>query len=112
MGLAERLKQRPAASGASAASLGAEAAPEVFHDIKGELHRGIVDKLDLEVFDKLAPERRREELRTIQSAQVARGELPLNQVERERSGIHLLDVECEHALQMISSGYPLSLLII
>jgi pilus assembly protein CpaF len=91
MGLAERLKQRGHTNGAAANALGVEAAPEVFHELKRELHRGIVDKLDLEAFEKLPQDRRRDELRNILATQVTRSELPLNQLERERMVQELLD---------------------
>ena len=91
MGLGERLRER--ANGAAAPSGGGlpEATPEVFHDLKGDLHRRIVDSLDLQAFEKLAPERRREELRAVLAGQVTHSELPLNGVERERMVQELLN---------------------
>jgi pilus assembly protein CpaF len=90
VGLADRLKQR-ANEPAAAHAMVAETAPQDFHDLKGELHRRIVDALDLQAFDKLAPERRRDELRNVLAAEIARRELPLNQIERERMVQELLD---------------------
>jgi pilus assembly protein CpaF len=91
MGLGERLRER--ANGAAAVVGGGlpDAAPEVFHDLKGDLHRRIVDALDLQAFEKLAPERRREELRGVLAAEVTRSDLPLNGVERERMVQELLN---------------------
>ncbi len=89
MGLADRLKQR--ANEPVAHAPVAETAPQDFHDLKGELHRRIVDALDLQAFDKLPLERRREELRTVLAGEIARRDLPLNQIERERMVQELLD---------------------
>ncbi|WP_243337470.1 CpaF family protein [Anaeromyxobacter soli] len=92
MGLGERLRQRASsASPAAATALAPESAPEVFHDLKTELHRRIIDKLDLQAFERLPPERRRDELRAVLSGEIGRSELPLNQLERERMVGELLD---------------------
>ncbi|WP_242343572.1 CpaF family protein [Anaeromyxobacter terrae] len=92
MGLGERLRQRASsATPAAASALAPESAPEVFHDLKTELHRRIIDKLDLQAFERLPPERRRDELRAVLSGEIGRSELPLNQLERERMVGELLD---------------------
>jgi len=50
-----------------------------------------VDKLDLKTFDRLPEERRRDQLRSILSAEIATAEVPLNQIERERMIQELMD---------------------
>lgn len=90
MGLADRLKQRSTEQ-APAHALVAESAPQDFHDLKGELHRRIVDALDLQAFDRLPQERRKDELRNVLAGEITRRDLPLNQIERERMLQELLD---------------------
>ena len=91
MGLNDRLKQRAGNGVPAAPAVVAERAPDAFHDLKAELHRRTVDAIDLHVFDRLPPERRRDELRSVLTAEIVRSELPLNQVERERMVQELLD---------------------
>jgi pilus assembly protein CpaF len=97
MGLGERLRRAPDPSPSSGEASGAaaeatpEAAPEAFHDLKAELHRRIIDKLDLKTVEKLSPDRLRDELRTALGAVVAGSPVPLNQHERERMIQDLLD---------------------
>ncbi|BDG08490.1 CpaF family protein [Anaeromyxobacter paludicola] len=86
MQLSERLKQ------GSARVAGEAGEPsEAFHKLKGELHRRLIDKLDLETLQKLTPERLREDLRATLAVVVADTRLPLNQPERERMIQELLD---------------------
>jgi pilus assembly protein CpaF len=96
MGLADRLRQAPEAPAAvttdtSASPPAGEAAPEAFHDLKAELHRRIIDKLDLKTIEKLPPDRLRDELRAALGGVVAGAPIPLNQAERERMIQDLLD---------------------
>jgi pilus assembly protein CpaF len=91
MGLGDRLRQRAVVAAPAAGGALPDVAPDVFHDLKGELHHRIVDALDLAAFEKLAPERRRDELRAVLASEVARSELPLNAIERERMVQELLD---------------------
>ena len=93
MGLGERLRQRAnGAGGAPATPARAPSAPEAFHDLKGELHRRIIDSLDLKAIEKLPPERLRERAAQRRSASMRRGSsVPLNQAERERMVQELLD---------------------
>jgi pilus assembly protein CpaF len=91
MRLGERIRERANGAAPSVGNGLPEATPEVFHDLKGDLHRRIVDALDLQAFEKLAPERRRDELRGVLTAEVTRNELPLNGVERERMVQELLN---------------------
>jgi pilus assembly protein CpaF len=60
-------------------------------EMKDDLHRRLVDKLDLTAMDKLPPERIREELRGLVSGMIASSKIPLNQVEREQLVQELLD---------------------
>jgi pilus assembly protein CpaF len=96
MGLGDRLRRAPEAQSTpsdvgAVAAPASEAAPEAFHDLKAELHRRIIDKLDLKNVEKLAPDRLRDELRTVLGAVVAGAPIPLNQAERERMIQDLLD---------------------
>jgi len=93
MALSDRLRAPlvPAA-GASPAGAGDDGASmDAFHDLKAELHRRIIDKLDLKTIEKLPPDRLREELRGVLGATVAGSPVPLNQTERERMIQDLLD---------------------
>jgi pilus assembly protein CpaF len=63
----------------------------IFRDVKDELHRRLVDRLDLKNIEKLAPERVVHELRSILSSMVGASKIPLNQYERERLIQDLLD---------------------
>jgi pilus assembly protein CpaF len=96
MGLAERLRRAPAAETPADAAIGTpgapqEAAPEGYHDFTADLHRRIIDKLDLKTIEKLPPDRLRDELRSVLAGMVSSAPLPLNQVERERMLQELLD---------------------
>jgi pilus assembly protein CpaF len=88
MALSERLRHRQN----GAASPGAlEATPEAYLTLKSELHRRVVDKLDVKTLQSLDPERLREELRELLGSAVASARAPLNQPERERMVQELLD---------------------
>jgi len=63
----------------------------VFSELKEELHRRLVDRLDLKNVEKLPPERIREELRSIVASMVGASKVPLNQFERERLIQDLID---------------------
>jgi pilus assembly protein CpaF len=89
MGLSERLRRGTPAS-VPPAGAAADAAPE-FRELKGELHRRLVDRLDLKALERLAPERVREELRALLVGMVAGGAVPLNQFERDRLIQEILD---------------------
>ncbi|MGI5862204.1 MAG: CpaF family protein [Myxococcales bacterium] len=92
MGLNERLRSRAAEASAEA---GAASAPgfdsQHFHDLKVELHRGLIDQLDLKSFEKLDPAELRAELRPTLVEMVSAPDLPLNRFERERMVEELLD---------------------
>src|SRR5262245_25635067 len=66
-------------------------APEVYQDLKAELHERLIDKLDLTTIDKLPREQLREELRLILGSILAGTDLPLNRGEREQMVEELLD---------------------
>jgi len=68
-----------------------EVTPAIYHDLKGELHQRLVDKLDLKTIEKLPREQLREELRVILSGILVTTELPLNRLEREQMVEELLD---------------------
>lgn len=92
MALTDRLRDRSQAPGGTARTAGVtEQAPQVFHDLKGELHRSVVDKLDLQAFDRMPVEERVEQLRKVLAAEVSRATVPLNAAERERMTQELLD---------------------
>jgi hypothetical protein len=67
--------------------------PEVqtFHDLKGSLHRRIIDRLDLAALGKLPPERLRDELRQTLATLLANEEAALTRPERERMVDELID---------------------
>ncbi|HEY4185524.1 MAG TPA: CpaF family protein [Polyangia bacterium] len=64
---------------------------EAYQSLKGELHKGLIDKLDLRTIDQLTREQLREELRQILGVVLAGTELPLNRAERELLFEELLD---------------------
>jgi pilus assembly protein CpaF len=91
MPLSERLLQpqprEPLAPGPSPG----EGERAVYRELKDELHRRLVDRLDLKNIEKLSPERVKEELRGILSSMVGASKVPLNQFERERLVQEILD---------------------
>jgi pilus assembly protein CpaF len=93
MGLSDRLRQR--ASGANGAPPDGAApstmSAQAFHDIKSELHRRVVDSLDLKNLDKVPADRLREQLRSVLGTTLAGAQVPLNQAEREQMLQDLLD---------------------
>jgi len=97
MGLRDRLKQGGAtgpSSGTPAALLPtafATLSPEIYHELKGELHKGLIDKLDLKEIDKLPRDQLLEELRVILGGILSGTNLPLNRPEREQMVEELLD---------------------
>src|SRR3954471_5450447 len=94
MGLRERLKQQTSPGvptlGGGPAAYGA-ISPEIYHDLKGELHQRLIDKLDLKTIEKLTREQLREELRVILGSILSGTDLPLNRAEREQMVEELLD---------------------
>jgi pilus assembly protein CpaF len=60
-------------------------------EMKDELHRRLIDKLDLKTLEALPADRIGEELRAIVASMVAASNLPMNQAERERLVQDLLD---------------------
>lgn len=97
MGLRERLTksdQAPGGAGNSATPMPAstsDLAPEIYHEIKRELHQRLVDKLDLKTIEKLPREQLRDELRLLLSGILVGSDLPLNRFEREQMVEALLD---------------------
>ncbi len=91
MRLGERLRQGTASREAPPDAAAVEAAPEHFHQLEAELHRRVVDKLDLAKVEKLPPAQLREELRSVLAASVTASQVPLNAGERERMVQDLLD---------------------
>ncbi len=64
---------------------------DAYQSLKGDLHKGLIDKLDLRTIDQLSREQLREELRQILGVVLAGTELPLNRAERELLFEELLD---------------------
>jgi pilus assembly protein CpaF len=91
MRLDERLRRRTTPRDAPPDATPVEAAPEQFHQLKAELHRRVVDKLDLARIEKLPPAQLEEELRSVLAASVTASQVPLNAGERERMVQDLLD---------------------
>jgi pilus assembly protein CpaF len=89
MGLSDRLKQGtappPVANGNGAP------APEAFRTAKAEIHRRVVDRLDLKALERLPTDRVRDELRAVVAGMVGVTALPLNQYERDRLVQEVMD---------------------
>ncbi len=92
MPLSDRLLQPlPREPATPASARAGDSEPLQFAELKDELHRRLVDRLDLKNIEKLSPERVREEIRSIVASMVGASKLPLNQFERERLVQDLLD---------------------
>ena len=89
MGLTERIRQRNGGVPGAVTAPGVSA--QVFYDLKTDLHRKVIDSLDLKSLEKLPPERLREQLRTVVGPLLAGANVPLNQVERDQMVQDLLD---------------------
>ncbi len=92
MGLSDRLRRGADAGFVSSdleASPGRE--PEIYHDLKLDLHTKLIDRLDLTTLEKLSADEVRNELRTILSGSVTDSEMPLNRSELERMIQEILD---------------------
>ncbi len=88
-----RLGDRLFPGNGNGASSPAPGAPgrEPLKDVKGELHRRLIDRLDLKAMERMAPEKLRDDLRAILAAMVSSSGIPLNTIERERLVQELLD---------------------
>jgi pilus assembly protein CpaF len=89
MGLSERLKggaPSPAARTAGLLPRAAEQEVDPFQEVKAELHKVLVDRLDFKTLEQLEPEVLGDELRKILAELLEKREtpLPLNRLERER----------------------------
>ena len=95
MGLRDRLQRSQTGTYPTPTSTGAgtshTVSVEAYQALKGELHKGLIDKLDLRTIDQLTREQLREELRQILGVVLAGTELPLNRSERELLFEELLD---------------------
>ena len=92
MGLNERLRSRAADASAETGSVsGPGSDSQHFHDLKVELHRQLIDQLNLKSLEKLDPVALRGELRPTLVEMVSAADLPLNRFERERMVEELLD---------------------
>src|SRR5512133_4027057 len=88
MRLSDRLRQAPATgNGVDQPGVTSDA----FREMKGELHRRLVDRLDLKAIERRPAERLREELRGIVAGMVSGSGVALNQIERERLVQEILD---------------------
>jgi pilus assembly protein CpaF len=65
--------------------------PDSYHQLKGELHQRLIDKIDLTTIENLPRDQIREEMRMILANMLAGSELPLNRSERELMVEELLD---------------------
>ncbi len=68
-----------------------EAEPEAYRKLKIDLHRKLIDKLDLKTIEQLSPDELRGELGSILSTTVSSTQMPLNRGERERLIQEILD---------------------
>jgi pilus assembly protein CpaF len=89
MSLSDRLKQPTSLSSSGRPVPSYAPAPgevDVFQDTKMELHKALVDRLDFQAIEQLAPSQLQEELRVILADLLDHREVPvpLNRVERER----------------------------
>jgi pilus assembly protein CpaF len=91
MGLSDRLRQRASAATAASGGVVASVSAQAFHDLKTELHRRVVDSLDLKNLDRLPADTLREQLRQVLAGLLAGVTVPLNQAEREQMIQDLLD---------------------
>jgi pilus assembly protein CpaF len=87
----ERLKNGQSVAAPVAEVRDTEVSSDAFRDAKTELHRRLVDRLDLKALEKLAPQRMRDELRAVVAGMVGSSGVPLNQYERERLVREILD---------------------
>ena len=90
MKLSERLRQGTA-NGTSALTSEAVVESDAFRGAKVDLHRRLIDRLDLKAIEKLPPDRLRDELRGVVAGLVAASGTPLNQAERDRLVQEILD---------------------
>ncbi|ACL66344.1 type II secretion system protein E [Anaeromyxobacter dehalogenans 2CP-1] len=88
MRLSDRLRQGPVADPPQNEPA---VASEAFRDMKGDLHRRLVDRLDLKALERLPAERLQDELRGIVAGMVSGAGVPLNQAERDRLVQEILD---------------------
>jgi pilus assembly protein CpaF len=91
MPLSDRLLQPPRESTFQVTARAGDEDSLLFSELKEELHRRLVDRLDLKNIEKLPAERIREELRSIVASMVGASRVPLNQYERERLIQDLID---------------------
>jgi len=84
VGLTDRLRRgtTPAVGAEEAHQEGVDT--EAFQQVKGELHRTLVDRIDFKSIEKLDAEELRKELRDLLARMMEVKELPLNRIERER----------------------------
>ena len=94
MPISERVFQ-PAAREAGAGGKGTEAEtgvpPQLPPQVKDELLRSIIDKLDLKTLEKMPQGRVRDELRPLVTSSVMASRAPLNQAERQQTIEEILD---------------------
>jgi len=92
MGLRERLDRGGKATPVAGVPIAyGGISPDSYHQLKGELHQRLIDKIDLTTMEKLPREQIREEMRLILANMLAGSELPLNRPEREQMVEELLD---------------------
>jgi pilus assembly protein CpaF len=92
MGLRERLDRGGRATPvAGVAVTYGGISPESYHQLKGELHQRLIDKIDLTTIEDLPREQIREEMRAILAGMLSSTEIPLNRTERELMVEELLD---------------------
>ncbi len=92
MGLRERLDRGGKATPVAGSPIAyGGISPDSYHQLKGELHQRLIDKIDLTTMERLPREQIREEMRLILANMLAGSELPLNRTEREQMVEELLD---------------------
>jgi pilus assembly protein CpaF len=92
MGLRERLDRGGTATPVAGVAITyGGISPESYHQLKGELHQRLIDKIDLTTMENLPREQIREEMRAILAGMLSGSDLPLNRTERELMVEELLD---------------------
>ena len=92
MGLRERLDRGGKATPVAGIPIAyGGISPDSYHQLKGELHQRLIDKIDLTTMEDLPREQIRDEMRMILGSMLSGTEIPLNRTEREQMVEELLD---------------------
>ncbi len=84
MSLREKLSQIQVVPPAGAAPTGGEQSASTYRGLRGDLHRQLLDRIDLDVMGSLAPDRLRDELRVLVERLIGEAGLAMNAAERKQ----------------------------